>query len=190
MSKPVLYLDLDGVLVDFVRGALRAHGQYIPFPDVRWDFWRQMDGSNGEMTEIEFWKPMGRSFWEHLPWTPEGKNFLALLEAIAGDRIVLLTSPSDNDGAVDGKIAWIKRELPAYTRRFFVGPPKALAASPMKILVDDYGVNVEKFNDEGGRFVLVPRPWNRRFYDTAGRNGEFDPETVAKEVRTLWEILS
>lgn len=148
------FLDLDGVLVDFVGGALKLHGRELPYEQTEWNFQHQL-GIPAE----EFWPPMGHDFWAGLEWTADGKEILAGLEDIF-ETIVILTSPIDTPGAVEGKMAWIRREMPAYTRRFFVGPPKQTIASETKLLIDDHTDNVSLWRAAGGPAVLVPRPWN------------------------------
>ncbi len=162
----VCYLDLDGVLVDFVGGALKAHGKTLPPADVGWGFAASI-GFSG-LDDPAFWAPMGHDFWDGLGWTAEGRVVLDQVENLFGDRVVLMTSPCDTPGAVGGKVSWIRRELPAYRRRFFVGPAKHLAAGPTKVLVDDHDGNADKFVEGGGLVVMPPRPWNRR-------RGESDP---------------
>lgn len=175
--KPVCYLDLDGVLVDFVRGTFALHERHLHLEDVTWGFPAQIGFTGVE--DPTFWAPMGMEFWSSLPWTDEGPSLLSLLETLFGDRIVLMTSPCDTPGAVEGKVEWIRKNLPNYRRRFFVGPPKHLAAGPGKILIDDYEGNADSFVAEGGQAVLVPRPWNRRRNQTI--RGDFDPILVAAE---------
>lgn len=181
MNKAVIYLDLDGVLADFVGAAMKAHGQYIPRPDVRWDFYNQFDPP---MSEADFWKPLGFDFWNGIQWTNEGKKFLERLEKVNKNRIVLMTSPCDTPGGVEGKIAWIRREMPEFAtgRRFFIGSPKDLAAGPSKLLIDDNDSNVEKFRAEGGSAVLIPRPWNKRSNESWGLNGDFPAGQIMSEV--------
>lgn len=163
---PVCFLDLDGVLVDFVGGAFATHGRSLPMPDVRWDFPSQI-GFAGGANDPAFWEPMGRNFWANLDWTPEGKDILHVVEQVFGrDNIAVMTSPCDTEGAVEGKVAWIKQNLPKYRRRFFVGPPKDLAAGPGKVLVDDHEGNVSAFAARGGLVALAPRPWNWRRNET------------------------
>jgi 5'(3')-deoxyribonucleotidase len=173
----VCYLDLDGVLVDFVRGAL-AHFDRPDFlyRDVRWGIEKQL-----RIEPELFWSGLGFAFWANLPWGPEGKHLLALVEEIFGENVVLLTSPCDTPGAVEGKAAWIKREMPAYKRRFFIGPPKHLVAGPGKVLLDDHEDNVEAFAANGGHTVLAPRPWNRRRGET-DEEGRFNPLDLAAEL--------
>lgn len=155
--KPVCFLDLDGVLVDFVKGAYKLHSQpYDPAARIPYDFMSTFGISNNE-----FWAPMDFDFWAGLGWTTEGKELLRGLERLFGqENIVLLTSPCLTVGSVEGKIEWIRQNLPAYSRQFFVGPCKHLAAGPDKILIDDHDDNCIKFLAYGGHARLVPRPWN------------------------------
>lgn len=176
----VCFLDLDGVLVDFVGGSLDLHGKTIPPDQVTWDFPQQV-GFSGTRA-AEFWAPLGREFWAGLGWSAEGDKLLKGIESIFGDNVVLMTSPCDTDGSVEGKVDWVKKNLPAYRRKFFVGPPKHLAAGPYKIMVDDHDANVDKFVSHGGKAVLVPRPWNRRRVMT-DRDGRFSVAQVLNEVR-------
>ena len=184
--KPVVYCDLDGLIVDFVAGAFALHGKSIPAPDVRWDFDRQLG-----IPPEDFWAPMGRDFWANLPWTAEGPELLARVEALVGkERVVLLTSPCDTPGGVEGKVEWVRRHLPEYRRRFFVGPPKSLAAGPTKVLLDDYDRNVELFDAEGGHAVLVPRPWNARRSESCPATGRFSVDAVVSELQGVFARIT
>jgi hypothetical protein len=175
----VVFLDLDGVLVDFVGGAFAHHGKSLPMREVRWDFPKQL-GFEDAWAE-SFWAGLGYDFWANLDWTAEGQALLAQLEGLFGDRIALLTSPAKTSGCAEGKLAWIGRHLPKYARRYFIGPPKELIAGPGKILVDDHEENTRKFAAAGGRAILVPRPWNCRRHET-DNEGRFNVARLAGEI--------
>jgi hypothetical protein len=176
VKEPVCYLDMDGVLVDFVKGAHAVHqAEYRP-EDIKWDFWKALG-----LTEEAFWKPCGFKFWENLPWTLEGKELVKHITELFGTRVVLLTSPSLNLGAVEGKIAWVRRELPEFARRLFVGSAKDMLAGPSKILVDDSDANLAAFEKEGGVVVPVPRPWNNRAGYCVGAGG-FDVRRLMNHI--------
>lgn len=175
---PVCFLDLDGVLVDFVAGSLAVHGKSLPPDDVRWDFPSQVGFADDPGA---FWAPLGHDFWAGLGWTTEGRAALAAAEDVFGPgNIALMTSPCDTPGSVEGKVAWVRRELPGYSRRLFVGPAKHLAAGPGKVLVDDNDANVATFMACGGFGVVVPRPWNGRRAEAPG--GRFDPARLRDDM--------
>lgn len=178
--KPVVLFDMDGVLADFVGGALAAHGKELVPSEVVWDFPSQI-GFAGAM-DPAFWAPLSHAeFWEQLPPLEDG---MAAFEAVAArvprERIGFLSSGIVK-GSSDGKRAWVAKHLPGWEKHLILGIHKALLAAPCKVLVDDYEPNADGFGAAGGRAVLVPRPWNRRKPLTCGR-GRFDPAAVANEI--------
>jgi 5'(3')-deoxyribonucleotidase len=153
-------LDLDGVLTDFVKAACDRYGR-CPYANGKnageWDIVKLLG-----VNPTDFWSGCGRDFWAHLPWTADGRQILDECERTFGrQNVCLLTSPPDTPGSVQGKLDWVHRELPAYRRRVLVGAAKEFCAGPSRVLVDDSDANVSRFEDAGGRAVLVPRPWNR-----------------------------
>lgn len=180
MKQRICYLDMDGVLVDFVNGALYEHAVTIPEGDVQWDFNKQLN-----IPDPEFWGPFGRSFWANLDWTREGALLLNALEYEFGtDHIVILSSPCGTPGCAEGKLDWIKKHIPQYKRQFLFGPAKHLCASPSHILIDDSDSNVEKFRMYGGHACLVPRSWNKNRHLTSKnifRVADF-MDTVRREI--------
>lgn len=152
-------LDLDGVLADF-HAHWHAHNpQYkYKYPNGTW--------SIAEVYGIT-WEESCRcldnlEFWETIPWMPDGKEILALLESTFGKEICLLTSNQVDraDIAAMGKVRWIEREMPEYRNRYFLGANKHFLAHSGTVLIDDKGSNVEQFVNEGGCGILVPRDWN------------------------------
>lgn len=157
------FLDMDGVLCDFVSAACSFHGRENPYLD--YNIAAHGEWSLEKLLNIEperFWRPLGYHFWRNLHWTPDGKKILDIVESIFGrENICLLSSPCDTTGCVQGKLDWIAEQMPDYRRRFLIGPPKEFAAGPNRVLIDDSDLNFQKFTDAGGKAFLVPRPWNR-----------------------------
>ena len=150
-----IFLDLDGVLADFVAGAARLHGK-DPASVTTWDFFERWS-----LTAADFWNPLGREFWANLPLTPEAHQIVALCEqAVGKENICLLTSPCDTDGCPEGKRDWVKKHLPDYRRRLLIGAAKEFCATPRSLLVDDHDANCKAFLLAGGVPCLFPRPWN------------------------------
>lgn len=163
-----ILLDLDGVLVDFIKGAKQLHRKDYPYhphnPSTQHEMTPWELEPVFEMDGPELWEPMGFDFWANLDPLPHMNEFLELLESKFGEEnICILTSPIRTDGCIDGKMSWIKKNIPRYKRRFLVGPAKEFCAGPSRALVDDSHTNVDKFRQAGGHALLVPAPWNPRF---------------------------
>ncbi len=173
--KPAVFFDLDGVLCDFVGGALKLHNRTdVPHASIQWGIEAQLG-----IEPAAFWEPLGYDFWANLEPCQDGIDLLCAVSNHVGDigRIGLLTSPCNTDGCVDGKRAWVKRHLPQFSRRLFVGSAKELFAGPSKVLVDDNDANCDKFRHAGGLVTMPPRPWNR-LSELCVNGHEFDVEMV------------
>lgn len=171
-----VFFDLDGVLADFVRGALLHHRAVLPIGEVQWGFPSQI-GFTG-VDDPAFWERMDRVFWADLSPYSDGFCLLRSTEGLVGaENIGLLTSPCDTVGCVDGKRDWVARYLPDYRKRLFVGSAKHLFAGPGKILVDDHDPNADRFREAGGNTVVPPRPWNS-WASSCYPCGAFDVPTV------------
>lgn len=152
------YLDVDGVLADFTTAALKIHNKHIDYADLSWDFYKQLG-----ITEEEFWEPLNYDFWFNLEKTKEADQIVDVVTAIFGvENVVLLTSPCDTKGCVDGKLDWVKKHYPQFRRQTFVGGNKYLVGNKDTVLIDDSDVNIDKYRDKGYPAWLVPRPWNKR----------------------------
>lgn len=168
--KPVIFVDLDGVLCGFVQGVLRHHGRTdIPISSVRWNIETQLG-----ITAEQLWGDKGFDFWVNLDPLPDGMELLRLVEGLVGvEQIGLLSSPCDTVGCREGKQQWVNKHLPQYRKRLFLGSAKELFAGPTKVLVDDYDGNAQRFYRAGGWSILPARPWNCA-RDRCDENGNFD----------------
>jgi 5' nucleotidase, deoxy (Pyrimidine), cytosolic type C protein (NT5C) len=162
-----ILVDMDGVLVDFIGGALKAHGLKVSSTSFysqkqhlgKWNVETLMG-----LTDEEFWKPIDREFWTNLEPTHDGLEMLGYIEMLFGlPNVYLWTSPCKNDGCYDGKRDWIRKYLNKQylNKHLIAGPAKHLGAGPNKILVDDADHNVSAFSQAGGISCLVPRLWNQ-----------------------------
>lgn len=156
------FLDLDGVLSDFM---LHCHAWHrlpydydkYPYPVGEWDCIPPQD-----MSLEDFWGALDIEYWATMPWTEDGMEILQLVEDTFGkENICILTSPSRNPECAAGKLLWIQNNIPAYRRRFLIGPPKHFCAGKDRFLVDDSDKNLREFNAWGGHGVCVPRKWNK-----------------------------
>lgn len=189
--KPVVFMDLDGVLADMVRGAFRVHGRSLPMKDVQWEFDKQLG-----IEPTEFWAAFDYNFWLNLDPLADGMELLRLVEGLVGvEQIGLLSSPCDTVGCRDGKQQWVNKHLPQYRKRLFLGSAKELFAGPTKVLIDDYGGhdgkpgNTQKFLMAGGWSVLAPRPWNCD-RDRCDGDGNFDVDFVFGPVKAAVDSIT
>lgn len=151
------FLDLDGVIVDFVGGIIRYHGLQCSVNDVTdWNaLYKYWSG-----TVAEFWELLPENFWTNLDFTPEGKDIIDFL-AEMNIKPTILTSPPWT-GAT-GKQKWIQQNMPEYFDhdRYLIGPSKTCVARGGAVLIDDAEHNIDPWVEAGGMGILVPRPWNR-----------------------------
>jgi len=152
-----VFLDVDGVIADFFRGALAEHGMIDMA--ARWPVGeREMPNVLG-MTEDQFWHTIGKNkyFWEDLApyhWLDE-----LVSEAKAIGEVRLLTTPCRSPECYSGKYTWTRRFVPGL--EVIMCHSKQLLARPGRILVDDYEKNVDGWRANGGLAVLFPAIWNR-----------------------------
>ena len=99
----IIFLDMDGVLADFCKGAYMVHGkqQLAGQPD-NWNFYKEWG-----MTPDEFWAAIeNEEFWANLDrfsWTV--KLYEKCLEL--GDPMIFLTSPCMSPYCLSGKMLWL-----------------------------------------------------------------------------------
>lgn len=154
-----IFLDMDGVLVDFIGGALKAHGvKEFKHEPGEWAIHKTMG-----LTEARFWEKIDADplFWEELEPTRECYEIVALAEEWVGPANVhLLTAPSRHPSCIPGKLAWVRLHLPDYHDRVIPTRHKRLLARTDRLLIDDSDANCTQFREKGGWAVLVPRVWN------------------------------
>ncbi len=180
-----LFIDLDGVLVDFVRGVIRKFNSPLRVEEVQW----HLEPQFGFADPAEFWAALGANFWATLSCTPESYVLLAQLEQLVGHgRIALLSSPGTGNHAYiarEGKARWVENHLPpCYSRSLVLAGAKHNLAGPHKVLIDDHDENIDAWSKAGGVAVPVPRPWNR-WHSQCGPGGSFDVAAVLSQVSTI-----
>ena len=151
-----IFLDMDGVIVDFHRAVEERFGK-VSNPLV-WDFNYRKDFN---MDFEQFWSSCDNEFWENLEFTKEAKAILlALWERDLTKNVCLLSKPVPH--AYQGKVDWIRRNMPQFyaKKQFLLGPDKDWCAHPQALLIDDNYDHCKDFRAAGGHAFLFPRPWN------------------------------
>lgn len=172
----IAFVDLDGVLVDSIAEMFRRFG--------RGKTPKSCEGSYDTSTILEIpdpWSQFGADFFADAEWTPDGKDILSAVGSIVGEENVrICTSPTYETTSAAGKLAWIRRNLPTYERRYVLTPDKWLLAAPDRVLIDDCDTEVELFREHGGHAILVARPWNSQYmFPSAGFTQAIDLELDA-----------
>lgn len=162
-----VFVDLDGVLVDFIGAVDVLFGVSRPPMNTR----AELSTRYGVMPE-EFWGRIdaaGPRFWEHMEPYPWVNAMMASLLRRFPDRCTILTSPTWHGSSAHGKIAWMNRVLaPLAGKRVFrdyvITPQKHLLAKDGAWLIDDHQSMVDGFVGCGGQATLFPQPWNTTGY--------------------------
>jgi 5'(3')-deoxyribonucleotidase len=130
-----LYVDLDGVITDFIKGYYELTG---------------IDISGSFHDDPKFWDPIvkaGYDFWINLEWTKDGKKLWKYIEKY---NPKILSAPSRENDSRIGKHDWVKRELPGVHLILRTAEHKTEFANPYSILIDDLPKNIENWIKAGG----------------------------------------
>lgn len=141
---PRIFLDLDGVLADFDKGAGIILGTDNTY---KWEF---IHGGN------RFWEVLNSfpNFFGSLPLMPDA---LELWQAVGKRKPTILTAlPRQDAASVDAqKRAWVAKHLGADIEVITCETKdKPKFCQKGDILVDDRSVNQEAWNAAGGTYIL------------------------------------
>lgn len=167
MAKPLIFLDLDGVLVDLHRGFAAYHDMPYPYsherratnagPDEAFEEWLfeqdRWEDPAGACTEASFWLGL-----QPFPWTRE----LYAAAKSVGD-VYICSNPGRGEfaaAAAAGKMAWCQKHLGINPQRIILMADKFLVAGPGRILVDDRANVLGPWIHSDGIGLLFPQPYN------------------------------
>lgn len=161
MKYETVFLDMDGVLCNFIQAAHEVHGREYVHEEYPRGCWEIAD--HWGIPVDDFWNGINDryDFWETLqpyPW----KDEVIELARSAGEQVKLLTSPSKSPLCYYGKRAWCDAHVPKDIE-LIICKSKSLLAAPTRLLIDDGDHNVGPWVQAGGRGVLFPQPWNGNY---------------------------
>jgi len=163
MEKTRILLDMDGVLVDFLSGALialnRDFNRNVTIEEyaAKFGLWETYDYYN--ISTREFWESIHSTpdFWYNLKPMPWYKELYEELSKLG--EVTIVTTPSADPTCAMQKLQWLDNYMNIKSDAVFLGSRKYLFAGN-GILIDDYYNNVNKFRAAGGEAVLIPANWN------------------------------
>lgn len=148
-----IFLDMDGVVADFVSGAIEAAGLPLTHDRVdRWNFFEPY------MSAEEFWKRIHDTyeFWAGLDPYPWAQELVDLCKQYG--EVIFLSDSSHDDDAPSGKVKWLRRHgfLNEDSSNYMLGRHKELLCFRDHVLIDDSPANCSKW----GNNILFPQKWN------------------------------
>lgn len=141
-KKSEIYVDMDGVLVDFF-------GAWTKLMGVK--NWKDISNINVGLDKIRSTK----DFWTNLKPTANADNLLGIIKTIKGNYNILSAPLADDHRVEPSKREWVKKHLKAFP------PDEVIITSNKKqyavqsdgtpnVLIDDFGQNVAKWEASGG----------------------------------------
>ncbi len=149
-----IFLDMDGVLCDFVGPACEFFQVNNPYDGkfTGWNFIEELG-----FREDFFFGRLSSWFWRNLPPMPWASELISLCEKHG--EVVILTSPPAHgvEAAVGGKMVWMQRFCPKYVERMIFTRSKHLLIRENAVLIDDCEDTTKRWGSSG---ILFPAPWN------------------------------
>ena len=154
--KPRIFLDMDGVLTDFVGHALKFHGSDMDikdWPTGEWDIAKVLG-----LGPKAFWSKLDcREFWMEMPLYDHAEELLQLCKD-TGFEVVILSSPARGCCA-SCKLEYAHENF-FRTKVILANDKTPLAHSVKTLLIDDHDGNHDKWTETGGFCHIFPRKWN------------------------------
>jgi len=138
-----IFLDMDGVLADFIKGVADTTGEDFTSPDLN------NKGKGKIKAEIE----QNPRFWHELDWMPGGQQ---LYRYVKSSQPHILSAYANWDkNCKDGKNFWIKKNLMIPKQRINLVKREdkqkyAVQDGIANILIDDYIKNIREWEAAGG----------------------------------------
>jgi hypothetical protein len=153
-----IFLDVDGVIADFVGGVRRLYGMPDDWVPRRYDIAAEL-GVSWEMITKEI--AVSRWFWNELDVCADGAEFAAaVVDMSEGFNVVPLTKPMHGcDSFYIERVDWLESNFNQLSYPIFAHDKSPIAA-PGKLLIDDCDENINAWRAAGGQAILWPRPWN------------------------------
>ena len=148
--KPIVYLDMDGVIADFFGGVERLYGV---------DHWKQLTSDKTkDLRQDVIDRIAGTDFFAHLPKFSSADTLIEMIKKFTSGQYSILTSPLRGDTENSGyyKKVWIGKNIVKPDDIIVTGRKESYAVKNgvPNILIDDRPINIEKWQSKGGYGIL------------------------------------
>jgi len=136
-----IYLDMDGVIVDFDKQFKELTGMGP----------REFESNFGK---DKFWEKIdkaGVGFWRGMPWMPGGQE---LYNRVSKHNHFLLSAPSQDESSKIGKRIWRRDNTPSTRLILSAAKNKPNYADKSNILIDDRADTIDAWKAKGGIGIL------------------------------------
>lgn len=162
-----VFIDMDGVLCDFVAGALKefdAMHWYDRQPPKCLKFYELLN-----INQYQFWNTINKNpdFWNSLnPYSHVPELMDTLVEKFGIKKLAIATTPVKHEHCYAGKWKWYAKHIkPKWPIEFIPIVDKSILSRPGRLLIDDQDPNIEKWEKAGGHGLLFPQPWNNLYHE-------------------------
>lgn len=161
-----IFLDMDGVIADFVTASLSLH--------KRLDLLQKDKLCYNLNTEVgisqqEFWDKINPdiygsvTFWRDVPTYPYTNDLWNILIQKYSANNIIITTQASEFPVMYGKLLWLQKNIHPYPTKIILDKDKSQYATPNSVLIDDCDDNVNEFVKMGGKAVLLPQKWNSKY---------------------------
>jgi len=151
-GKPIVYIDMDGVLADFFGGVEQMYGV---------QHWKELvsDKTKDLKTEV-INRITGTDFFATLPKFNDVGELISMVKEFTGGHFSINTSPlrGDNENSAKYKKLWIQNNIEQPDDVIVTGRKESYAkdkaSGTPNILIDDRPVNIQRWQGAGGYGIL------------------------------------
>ena len=151
-GKPIVYLDMDGVLADFFGGVEFLYGV---------DHWKELtNDKTKDLKKQVIDRITGTDFFAVLPKFPTADTLIDMVKKFTGGKFSINTSPlrGDHENSAKYKRVWISNNIEQPDEIIVTGRKESYAkdkgTGTPNILIDDRPVNIERWQAAGGYGIL------------------------------------
>ena len=151
-GKPIVYLDMDGVLADFFGGVEFLYGV---------EHWKELtNDKTKDLKKQVIDRITGTDFFAVLPKFPTADTLIDMVKKFTGGKFSINTSPlrGDHENSAKYKKVWISNNIEQPDEIIVTGRKESYAKNKASgtpnILIDDRPVNIEKWQAAGGYGIL------------------------------------